>query len=139
LNYILTMTRCIIIRHFFHLSEGEYEEAAQMYLKAFKIDNMLAEKLEEYREAVKLYGVKGIFKGFLEFNLKKEPINSYRVAVDYYVLGEYERSLDWFERALEDRSFRMIQVKQGPLFSDPLFRSNPRFQAILKKMNFPDN
>ena len=122
-----------------HLGEGEYEEAAQIWFKAFEIDKVSTEVLDERREAFNLSGIKGLFKVFLESNLKQEPINSYRVAVDYYVLGEYESSLDWFERAIEDRSFWMIQVKQEPLFSDPLFRSNPRFQAILKKMNFPDN
>ena len=122
-----------------HLSEGEYEEAAQMFLKALEIDNIPAEDLEEFRKALKLSGIKGLFKVFLEFHLKQEPINAYRVAVDYYVLGDYERSLDWFERAMEERNYRMVLINQDPLYSDPEFRSNPRFQAILKKMNFPDN
>ena len=121
-----------------HLGEGEYEEAARMWLKAFEIDKVSIEVLDERREAFNLYGIKGLFKVFLESNLKQKPINSYRVAVDYYVFGEYERSFDWLERAIEERNFTMIQVKQEPLFSDPEFRSNPRFQAILKKMNFPD-
>ena len=121
-----------------HLGEGEYEEAAQMWLKAFEINKVSAEVLDERREAFNLSGIKGLFKVFLESNLKQEPINSYRVAVDYYVLGEYESSLDWLERAIEDRLFWMVYVNQEPLFSDPEFRSNPRFQAIIKKMNFPD-
>ena len=121
-----------------HLGEGEYEEAAQMWLKAFEINKVSAEVLDERREAFNLSGIKGLFNVFLEFDLKREPINSYRVAVDYYVLGEYESSLDWLERAIEDRLFWMVYVNQEPLFSDPEFRSNPRFQAIIKKMNFPD-
>ena len=121
-----------------HLGEGEYEEAAQMWLKAFEINKVSAEVLDERREAFNLSGIKGLFNVFLEFDLKREPINSYRVAVDYYVLGEYESSLDWLERAIEDRLFWMVSVNQEPLFSDPEFRSNPRFQAIIKKMNFPD-
>ena len=123
---------------FLHLSEGEYEEAAQLFLKGNEIAKIPAEDLEAYREAVKLSGIKGLFKVFLEFNLKQKPINAYRVAKDYYILGDYERSLDWFERAIEERNFLMVQINQDPLFSDPVFRSNPRFQAILKKMNFPE-
>ena len=121
-----------------HLSEGEYEAAAQMYLKGNEIDNIPAEDLEAYREAVKLYGVNGLFKVFLESDIERDPMNSYRVAKDYYVLGDYERSLDWFERAMEERNYQMIQINQDPLLSDPEFRSNPRFQTILKKMNFPE-
>ena len=123
---------------FFHLSEGEYEGAAQMFLKGLEIYKIPDERLEAFREAVKLNGFKGLFKVFLEFNLKQDPMNSYFVAQDYYILGDYERSLDWFELAMDERTFRLIQISQDPLFSDPDFRSNPRFQAILKKMNFPD-
>ncbi|MCH8289325.1 MAG: hypothetical protein IID12_09520 [Candidatus Marinimicrobia bacterium] len=121
-----------------HLGEGEYEEAAQLYLKGLEIDKVSAEVLDEHREAFNLYGIKGLFNVFLEFDLKQDPINSYRVARDYYILGDYEKSIDWFERAIEDRIFWIVQINQRPTFSDPVFRSNPRFQAILKKMNFPD-
>ncbi len=120
-----------------HLSEGEYEEAAQMILKGDEIGNMPGDVLEAQREAFMLSGSKGLFKVFLEFDLKQEPINSYGVAEDYYMLGDYEKSLDWFERAMEDRNFQMVQINQDPQFSDPVFRSDPRFQAILMKMNFP--
>ncbi len=119
-----------------HLSEGEYEEAAQMFMKALEINKVSTEVLEAGREAFILSGIKGLFKVVLEFNLKQDPMNSYFIAVDYYILGDYERSLDWFEGAIEDRNFRMAQIKQDPLFSDPEFRSNPRFVALLKKMNF---
>ena len=123
---------------YLHLSEGEYEEAAQMYLKGNEIDNIPAERLEAFREAFILSGIKGLFKVFLESDIKRDPMNSYRVAKDYYVLGDYERSLDWFERAIEERNFRIVQINQDPLLSDPVFRSSPRFQAILKQMNFPE-
>ena len=125
------------IKAFFHLTQEEYDDAARMWLKAIEIDKSYTEDLEAYREAVKLSGINGLFRIFLEFDLKQDPINSYFVANDYYILGDYEKSLDWLERAIEDRIFWMIQVNQDPLFSDPVFRSNPRFQAILKKMNFP--
>ena len=121
-----------------HLGEGEYEEAAQLYLKGLEIDKVSAEVLDERREAFNLSGIKGLFKVNLEFSLKQEPINSYRVAVDYNDLEDYESSLDWLERAIEERNFNMIRINQDPIFSDPEFRSNPRFQAILKKMNFPN-
>ena len=109
-----------------------------MWLKAFEIDKVSTEVLEEGRKALKLSGIKGLINVFLEFHLKQDPVNSYFIAIDYSILGDYERSLDWLERAMEDRNFWMIHVNQDPTFSDPVFRSNPRFQTILKKMNFPD-
>ncbi len=53
-------------------------------------------------------------------------------------MGDYEKSLDWLERAVDEHNFRMTLINVDPDFSDPDFRSNPRFQAILKKMNFPE-
>ena len=123
---------------FFHLTREEYDDAARMWLKAIEFDKSYTEDLEAYREAVKLSGIKGLYRIFLEFDLKQDPINSYFVANDYYILGDYEKSLDWLERAIEDRIFWMIRVNQDPTYSDPVFRTNPRFQAILKKMNFPE-
>ena len=126
------------LKALYYISEGEYDEAAQMYLKRMDIDKIPAEELEAYREAIRLSGIKGLFRSFLENHLKQDPIISYRVAIDYYILEEHEKSLDWFERALENRYFRMKAINQDPILSDAEFRSNPRFQAILQKMNFPD-
>ena len=78
-----------------------------------------------------------LYKGLM-CNITSGPKIGGRSAESYYISGDYERSLDWLERAIEERNFRTVQINQDPLFSDPVFRSNPRFQAILKKMNFPD-
>jgi len=53
----------------------------------------------------------------------------------YIGLDDKERALDWLERAYEDRSFLMLDLKVDPLF-DPL-RADPRFQDLLRRMNFP--
>ena len=71
---------------YLNLSEREYEDAARMWLKAFEIDKVSTEELDERREAFNLSGIKGLFRIFLEFDLKQEPINSYFVAIDYYIL-----------------------------------------------------
>jgi hypothetical protein len=51
-------------------------------------------------------------------------------------LGDKDQAFYWLEKAFEERDsawFPMIKV--SPL-SDPL-RSDPRFQALLRRMNFP--
>jgi len=127
-----------IDKAYFQLTQGESEEAAQMFLKGFEIDNIPVDELEAYKEALKLSGIQGLFEVFLEFELKQEPIDPFDVADVYYKLKDYDKSLDWFERAIEERHFRMTYINMTPDFSDPVFYSNPRFQAILQKMNFPD-
>ena len=56
-------------------------------------------------------------------------------ALIYLGLGENGKAIDWLEKAYEGRSQWLTWLKVEPLF-DPL-RSDPRFQALYKKMNFP--
>jgi len=49
-------------------------------------------------------------------------------------LGEYDEALTWLEKTYEDRDVGLIILKTEPSM-DPL-RGNPRFQALLRKMNF---
>ncbi len=56
-------------------------------------------------------------------------------ALVYLGLGENNKAIDWLEKAYEERSVWMGWLKVEPMY-DPL-RSDPRFQALYKKMNFP--
>ena len=51
-------------------------------------------------------------------------------------LGDKDQAFQWLEKAFEERDtawFPMIKV--SPM-SDPL-RSDPRFQDLMRRMNFP--
>ena len=48
-------------------------------------------------------------------------------------LGNKDRAFEWMEKMYETRAPDLIWVKTGPEY-DPL-RSDPRFKALLKKMN----
>ena len=122
----------------FHFTEGEYDEAAQMWLKEAELQNLSTGELEAMRGAVELSGFKGLIKGKNEIEMKNIPITLNKIAYNYYVMGDYDKALDWFERLVDERNFRMTHINVSPDYSDPAFRSNPRFQAILKKMNFPE-
>jgi TolB-like protein/DNA-binding winged helix-turn-helix (wHTH) protein len=57
------------------------------------------------------------------------------IAFTYAGLGDRDRALGWLEEGYRRRSQWMIYLKVTPEV-DPL-RSDPRFQAILRRMNFP--
>ena len=67
--------------------------------------------------------------GWIEMN--RSP---YHQALVYLGLGENSLAIDWLEKAYEGRSPWLTWLKVEPMF-DPL-RSDPRFQALYKKMNF---
>jgi hypothetical protein len=52
----------------------------------------------------------------------------------YLGMGDKERALDYFERAYQANSEFLVWLGGDPLY-DPL-RAEPRFRALLKKLNF---
>jgi len=62
-------------------------------------------------------------------------VSPYHQALVYLGLGENSQAIDWLEKAYDKRSPWLTWLKVEPMF-DPL-RSDPRFQALYKKMNFP--
>ena len=56
-------------------------------------------------------------------------------ALVYLGLRDDSKAIDWLEKAYQERSIWVAWLKVEPMY-DPL-RSNPRFQALYNKMNFP--
>ncbi len=57
------------------------------------------------------------------------------VARLYAFAGERSLALDWLGRAYQDGDSTMVYLKVDPTFD--VLRDDPRFQALLGKMNFP--
>ena len=58
------------------------------------------------------------------------------IASIYHALGEQEQALDWLEKACEERDRAMVWLKVHPRFDS--LRGEPRYQALLELMKFPD-
>jgi len=58
------------------------------------------------------------------------------IALRFVDAGEYSQAIDWLERAYEDHDQTLPYISGLPVW-DPL-RSDPRFQEILRRMNFPE-
>jgi len=67
---------------------------------------------------------------------EKQYILPFAFAVMHTGLGEFDEALAWLERAYQDRNAWMVYLQVGP-WLDPL-RSDPRFQDLLRRMNFPE-
>ena len=60
--------------------------------------------------------------------------SAFLIAVVLIGLGEHDQAVEWSLKASEDRD-GLLPWLQFPPF-DPI-RSDPRFQALLRRMNFP--
>ena len=90
------------------------------------------------RHAFEKYGLKGFYKFTNDHWLKtgaayKNPV---KMAQNYAYLGETEKVLTWLELAYEDHDFDIINIKNDYAFNN--LRHEPRFLALLKKLNLGD-
>jgi tetratricopeptide (TPR) repeat protein len=67
---------------------------------------------------------------------KQNYVSAYDVACIYKGLGQTEKTYEWLEKAYQERSFFLLMVKVDPVFES--LRSDPRFQDLLRRMNFPE-
>jgi hypothetical protein len=61
--------------------------------------------------------------------------SAYDLAVVYTGLNEKDQALEWLQKAYQDRSGGLLQLKADPIF-DPL-RSDPRFNDLIARIGLP--
>ncbi len=66
---------------------------------------------------------------------KQRYVTPYGVARIYAALDEREEALHWLETAYRQRAEWMVLLKVDPCLDD--LRPDPRFQDVLRRMNFP--
>ena len=73
----------------------------------------------------------------LQQKAKESYVSPYQFAVLYASLGERDQAIGYLEKAFQERCYEMyfLNLERHRLFR-PL-DSDPRFQAILRRMNFP--
>jgi TolB-like protein/Tfp pilus assembly protein PilF len=80
------------------------------------------------REAVKLIAE-------LKERSRQHYVSNSLFAEAYIGLGEKDEAMAWLERAYEERDQWMVYIKAYPGWD--ALRSEPRFQAIVRRMSFP--
>jgi tetratricopeptide (TPR) repeat protein len=119
-----------------YAGKGMYNEAIVEVQKAIELSGRntmliamlgyiyaLAERKDEARK---------VLDDLLELS-KKEHVSSFCVATVYTCLGQKDQAFEWLGKAYEEHGVYLSQLKVFP-FLDSL-RSDPRYKALLKKMN----
>jgi TolB-like protein/tetratricopeptide (TPR) repeat protein len=74
--------------------------------------------------------------GELDARAKQRYVPSYQVALVYVGLGEKENALASLGKAFDERSTLLTYLKMDPRFDT--LRTDPRFQAMLRRLNFSE-
>lgn len=72
----------------------------------------------------------------LTANFKAHFVCPFEIGMTYLYLGKKDDAFAWIEKAYEERSICIPSIKFDPRL-DPI-RSDPRFQAIIARVNFPE-
>jgi TolB-like protein/Tfp pilus assembly protein PilF len=85
-------------------------------------------------------GFVGIWRWRLERRLESIAAGEYvrpsALARNYARLGRMDEAFEWLERAFEERDGNLAFIKTEPAYDG--LRSDPRFQDLLRRMNFPE-
>ncbi len=114
--------------------KGNYPESVKEFARWRELEGD-AEGAELSRTSF----AKGGWREFARAIIAKGPslgLKPYNLAVFYIALGENDAAISEFNKAYDQRVNDVYWMKEDPRL-DPV-RSDPRFQELLKKVNFPE-
>jgi TolB-like protein len=109
---------------------GENVKAVEALQKSLPGDTLTIK--EVYNKS----GINGIFNWLIEKELNKSKPNPWLLASLYSRQGKNEEALNWLEEALKENLTILPYINNDPDFDN--VRSEPRFQAIIKKMGLSE-
>ena len=122
------------------LRTGSYKEAIKQYQRAIDLSGedlpvwFVAHLAYAYARAGKKSEALRILDE-LRSRSKRQYVTPYAVAYVHTGLGDKHNAFQCLEGAYAERNTMLAFLRVDPLF-DPL-RSDPRFEALLRRMNFP--
>ena len=115
---------------------GSDKEAFKYTMNYIRFGGFPADFIKSVEEGFRASGLEGMNRAFLESLISLDDPNPTLMAQSYGFLGEYEKAIDWLEESYDQKDVLITGILIEPPITDPEFRSNPRFVALLEKMNF---
>jgi TolB-like protein/Flp pilus assembly protein TadD len=121
---------------FIYEKKGLQDEAVSSDLKALSPDLPPAQ-IDSLRSAYQRGGWKAYHKARLELTASygDELCNAWAIGLGYLRIGERDRALSLFGKAVDHHCVWMTFVKVDPLLDD--IRTDPRFDALVQRMKLP--
>jgi tetratricopeptide (TPR) repeat protein len=118
---------------------GRYDEAVAEIEHAMDLAGRGANSLASLGHVYGVSGRSGEAEAILQEVEKRAAdrhLYSYQVALVYAGLSRVDEAFEWLDRAYDERSPLLGYVKADPRFDD--LRDDPRFTALLRRMNLGD-
>jgi TolB-like protein/Flp pilus assembly protein TadD len=123
---------------FTYVEQLKYDDAIAAGRKAVELSQgaptFIALLGDEYAVAGRLAEARETLEQLQELS-KQRYVTPYVVARIHAAMGETDEALHWLESAYRERAAFMVVLKIDPRFDN--MRSNPRFDDLLRRMNFP--
>ena len=119
---------------------GRHGEAVEAFRQASSVSPRDAYTMAQLGWALGLAGKKQeatTILGDLERRQTQEHVPSEQLALVALGLGDHDRAISWLQAAADERNANILLYINTVFFFDPL-RADPRFQALLRRMNFPE-
>jgi tetratricopeptide (TPR) repeat protein len=117
---------------YIYCKQKEDLKALEALQKAMYMDTLKIINPNIVKDVYDKSGIKGVWNWLIESELKKSNPDPLTLMDRYAIIGKKEQALNWLEKAFENSDPELPTVNNDPDFDD--LRSEPRFQAIIKKM-----
>ena len=121
-----------------YVANGMDEQAIVAYQKARSLSGASAAEVVALRQAYAKSGIRGYYLWEirrLREESKRRYVSPAAFACLFAALGEKDQTFSYLEKAYEDRDSILPGLQVDPLFD--FLRSDPRYQDLLRRMNFP--
>jgi tetratricopeptide (TPR) repeat protein len=118
--------------------QGQFPEAIAEFQEAVRSASSITEPRALLGRAYAVSGKRAEARKVLDelSEVSKQIyVSPYDIALIYAGLGEKDQALAWLERAFAERCTWMPLLRVDPELDN--LRSDPRFQDLLRRMNFP--
>ena len=124
-------------KFYYNRLAGNDEESFKALLSVLKINQISDEDIGNLRKVYKTDGWRGIDLLQLKHDLE-DGASPTDIAADYIILEDYEKAIDWLEKAYDERDHYLSYLNSNPSFRKQELVQNKRFQVLFKKMNYPE-
>ncbi|MCK4824613.1 tetratricopeptide repeat protein, partial [bacterium] len=112
-----------------YLQTGKYKEAIEMFQRIESPNLAYAFTASGNKDKALV-----VLRNFMEKS-SREYVDPYAFAIIYFGLGEINKTFEALEKGYQERSVRLVDYAYLDPYWDGI-RSDPRFKALIKKLNF---